>query len=60
MGRSTQYQDQAERCLRLANSLIDETTRDRLLELARENAVMAAGLSKDDDLPGARPVESPS
>jgi hypothetical protein len=51
MGRSTQYQEQADRCLRLANSLIDDTTKERLLAMARENAVMAAGLVKDDDLP---------
>jgi hypothetical protein len=51
MGRSTQYQEQADRCLRLANSLIDETTKERLLAMARENAAMAAGLVNDDDLP---------
>jgi hypothetical protein len=55
MGRSAEYQQQAERCLRLANSLIDETTKERLLELARENAAMAAGLAPRDQ-EGERPA----
>ena len=46
MARSDYYQDQANRCTRLANSAVDEITRERLLELAGEHAAMAEGLSK--------------
>ena len=46
MARSDYYQDQANRCTRLANSAVDEVTRERLLELAGEHAAMAEGLSK--------------
>jgi len=44
MGRSEYYRAQAERCTRLANSC-DPETRERLLELANENSLMARGLS---------------
>ena len=46
LDRSTYYQDQADRCTRLANSAVDDTTRERLLELAGEHAAMAEGLAK--------------
>ena len=46
MDRSAYYLDQANRCTRLANSAVDEITRERLLELAGEHAAMAEGLAK--------------
>ena len=54
MGRSDYYQNQANRCTRLANSAVDEITRERLLELAGEHATMAEGLAKAEAQPEPR------
>lgn len=48
MGRSAHYREQADRCMRLAGSCIDPTTRERLLMLAAENASMAEGLARSE------------
>jgi hypothetical protein len=48
MGRSAHYREQADRCIRLASSCIDPTTRERLLKLAAENASMADGLARSE------------
>jgi hypothetical protein len=48
MSRSHYYQDHANRCTHLANSAVDEVTRQRLVKLAGEHAAMAEGLAKDD------------
>jgi hypothetical protein len=48
MGRSAHYREQADRCMRLAGSCIDPTTRERLLMLAAENASMAEGLARGE------------
>ena len=48
MDRSAHYREQAERCTRLAGGGIDPLSRERLLELARENTALADALAEKE------------
>lgn len=52
MPRSDYYREQADRCARLAKFKLDDTLRNRLLNLAAEHAAMAEGLARSEQESG--------